>query len=157
MKTQETYNSALEQFLLEYRERNIEYYIDRCNEYARTRYSDEYQAMKYVDRLRALEEKFGKTVMKFVDYRGNDKEIQKAIIKHVDRDVEGRRYNFIKACEKHVGTITDIGHLYISINGEINGRVYGEKGTAVVETIGAGGYNIQRYHFRVLVKKEKGV
>ena len=39
------------------------------------------------------------------------------------------------------------------MNGEINGIAEGEKGRAKVETIGAGGYNIQCYHFRVLVNK----
>lgn len=39
--------------------------------------------------------------------------------------------------------------------GDINGIIVGEKGTAKVTTIGAGGYNIQCYHFRVLVKRVK--
>ena len=34
----------------------------------------------------------------------------------------------------------------------INGKIIGETGTARIESIGAGGYNIQRYHIRVLVK-----
>lgn len=36
-------------------------------------------------------------------------------------------------------------------NGEIAGVIYGENGSATIQTIGAGGYNIQRFHFRTLV------
>lgn len=35
----------------------------------------------------------------------------------------------------------------------LNGYVKGTQGRCVVESIGAGGYNIQRYHIRVLVKE----
>lgn len=39
--------------------------------------------------------------------------------------------------------------------GDINGLIKGTKGTAKITTIDAGGYNIQCYHFRVLVKEVK--
>lgn len=62
-----------------------------------------------------------------------------------------------------VGEITDVSNLSIGHkNGELNGTVYGTKGTAKVETVGAGGYNDdiivnvkhgQHFHYRVLVKK----
>lgn len=50
------------------------------------------------------------------------------------------------------GTITDAKNLRFA-GKSLNGIVYGEDGNARVETIGAGGYNIQRYHLRVLVHK----
>lgn len=53
------------------------------------------------------------------------------------------------------GEITDAAGLHIGMNGEINGLVIGEQGKANVNTIGAGGYNIQCFHFRVLVKAVK--
>lgn len=53
---------------------------------------------------------------------------------------------------KRVGKIVDTGYLYIASDGNINGKIIGEKGSVVVETIIAGGYNIQCRHFRVLFK-----
>ena len=50
------------------------------------------------------------------------------------------------------GNIIDASDLRIGKNGEINGIVIGDKNKVKVETISAGGYNIQCYHFRVLVK-----
>ena len=58
-------------------------------------------------------------------------------------------YNRVKEI---TGEITDCR--YIRWGGKcLDGYVIGEKGRANVETIGAGGYNIQRYHLRVLVHK----
>lgn len=54
---------------------------------------------------------------------------------------------------KVTGRILD-ANLHIE-KGDLNGTIYGEDGDAQVTTIGAGGYNIQRYHFRVLVKPLK--
>jgi len=51
---------------------------------------------------------------------------------------------------KKVGDIVDYHDLYL--NGPaINGTVVGEKGTTRLETIQAGGYNIQRLHLRVIL------
>lgn len=52
-----------------------------------------------------------------------------------------------------VGTITDARHLDVSNSGNLNGFIIGEKGKAHVETITAGGYNIQCFHYRTLVSK----
>lgn len=53
-----------------------------------------------------------------------------------------------------VGEIKE-ANLYIGLNGELNGVVKGESKRCKVETIGAGGYNIQCFHFRVLVHELK--
>ena len=52
-----------------------------------------------------------------------------------------------------VGNIQDISNLKIAATGQLNGIVKGDKASAKVETIGAGGYNIQTFHYRTLVHK----
>lgn len=73
--------------------------------------------------------------------------------RRVDRDIQDKRYDLYVRCAKVVGVITDARGLKLGDNGSINGGIIGEDGMANVETIWAGGYNIQRLHFRVLVKK----
>ena len=58
--------------------------------------------------------------------------------------------DLINRVEKKVGEITE-WHLWFTSKA-LNGYVTGTKGFAKVETIIAGGYNIQRRHNRVLVK-----
>ena len=52
-----------------------------------------------------------------------------------------------------VGTITDAAHLEIGEKGDLVGIIEGEKGKATVETITAGGWNIQCFHYRTIVNK----
>ena len=67
-----------------------------------------------------------------------------------------RKYDFIiERTNEIVGQITDASGLRIGSSGELNGWIKGTRGTAEVETIGAGGYNIQCYHFRTLIKPKK--
>ena len=67
--------------------------------------------------------------------------------------------NLLNRTVEIAGKITDCQGLRIDQDNAgysiINGLVIGEKGKARVESIGAGGYNIQRYHIRVLVKEVK--
>ena len=39
--------------------------------------------------------------------------------------------------------------------GDINGIIVGTEGKAKIQTIGAGGYNIQCFHFRTLIHEIK--
>lgn len=60
--------------------------------------------------------------------------------------------NLILRVTKVTGTVTDAKALRLGNDGNINGIVEGERGKAYVETIIAGGWNIQVMHYRVLVK-----
>lgn len=70
-------------------------------------------------------------------------------------DEEGnRKYDFIIGrTNEIVGTITDAKYLRIGDKGDLNGYIIGTEGQAKVQTIGAGGYNIQCFHFRTLINK----
>lgn len=77
----------------------------------------------------------------------------------LNRDLENeanRKYDFIiERTNAIAGEIKDASNLHIGKDGELNGYIIGERGTAKIQTIGAGGWNIQRYHFRTLVHEMK--
>lgn len=75
--------------------------------------------------------------------------------KHLDEEAN-RKYDFIiERTTAITGKITDATGLEIGAKADLNGFIIGEKGTAKVQTIGAGGYNIQCYHFRTLINEVK--
>lgn len=84
-----------------------------------------------------------------------EKEFETRLNKLLDSEVKFKRADLFRRCSIVVGVIADASGLRIGDNGSINGKVVGNKGTAYVETIMAGGYNIQCLHYRVLVKPIK--
>jgi len=87
------------------------------------------------------------------------KEIRSSKEIHKD-NVEFANYlvlNLIARTENVVGEITSWNELRITAGSHylpvFNGVVNGTKGNAIIETIEAGGWNVQRWHLRVLVKK----
>lgn len=82
--------------------------------------------------------------------------MKKDFVKINTKDAENLILNFIKRVEEKAGVIEDCSDLFVTEGNNgyavINGQVKGSKGVATVESIGAGGYNIQKYHIRVLVK-----
>lgn len=68
------------------------------------------------------------------------------------KDEYNRKYDFIiTRTNEIVGRITDSKHLSVGAKGDLNGYIIGTKGCCSVKTIGAGGYNIQCFHFRTLI------
>lgn len=74
---------------------------------------------------------------------------------HKELDEEAnRKYDFIiERTNAIVGQITDASNLSVGYKHDLNGFIIGTNGRAKVETIGAGGYNIQCFHFRTLINR----
>ena len=80
--------------------------------------------------------------------------VQSGIIdinKILDGEVKNKRMSFYSKINDRTGNIIK-ADLYIGNDGNINGTIKGEKRTVTIETILAGGYNIQCLHYRVLIK-----
>lgn len=73
--------------------------------------------------------------------------------KILEKEMQKRYNNLVTKVTKVTGKIIDASYLTIGVDGNLNGIIVGEDGKAKVNTIGAGGYNIQCYHFRTLVHK----
>lgn len=71
----------------------------------------------------------------------------------LDAEVKRRYQDFIKRISEKCGKIIDATNLRMGPKGTIDGVVLGTKAKVKVETIGAGGYNIQCFHYRILVNK----
>lgn len=74
----------------------------------------------------------------------------------LDREVAAKYDMIVERATQKVGKVVDASGLYVGDNGELNGYVKGNTGKKVkITTIGAGGYNIQCFHFRVLMNLVK--
>lgn len=126
-------NKALNQFINKWEDLAFNYYSDLFEENKNLKASDFIQ-------------KYSKADWNVV-YGRNLKMIKDLIAK----DAKKRKADFMKRISKKVGNIQEV-NLYMADNLEINGTAKGDKGEATVTSIIAGGYNIQKAHYRVLVK-----
>lgn len=96
--------------------------------------------------LEAMFKKYGEKRVRDLMYQTEDD-----IIKTCNRYADGYVMNLIDRVTKYVGQITDYSDLWLT-GPSINGIIVGERGRVRLETIIAGGWNIQCLHNRVLVK-----
>lgn len=75
--------------------------------------------------------------------------------KELDQEANAKYDDIIERTNYICGKITDARGLWVGAKGDLDGIVIGERGKAKVQTIGAGGYNIQCFHFRTLVHEFK--
>lgn len=96
----------------------------------------------------------GQTVL-YMDTIRNESERLSWLDKELENEKKAKMIDLIHRINTVVGTITDATQLRVSVKGNLDGIVVGEKGKAKVETIGAGGFNIQCFHYRTLVHPVK--
>ena len=75
------------------------------------------------------------------------------LCKDLKKEADEKYDDIIERTNAVTGKITDASGLSVGAKGELNGYIIGENGTAKVSTIGAGGYNIQCFHFRTLIHR----
>ena len=111
---------------------------------------------------KAIEKEFSEYRKAFNDrwsilyrYIENKKFNSDKLRKELEQDKKAKYDDIVNRANKICGTIMDATGLSVGEKGELNGLVIGDRGTAYIETIGAGGYNIQCYHFRTLIHERK--
>ena len=135
--------------------------VERWDEYdakRKARLTKEYNEMrnKYGrDAYSEFVRKYNNTTYDFMAYTTKD-EIHRDNVK-ASEQIMVNLWNRVKDI---TGEATDWSGLHLTNGNEyegvaVNGIVTGKNGTARVETISAGGWNIQRFHYRTLVHEVK--
>ena len=70
-----------------------------------------------------------------------------------DQYFEYVKANFIDQIACYCWEIVSVEDVTIGDDGSINGTIHATNGDFYIKTIGAGGYNIQKFHYRVIMRK----
>lgn len=154
-------NKAIYKYLVSHPERYntfFKYYAEEAENYnPNYNYSyhinmgSDYRKIKHSTFIDVWEEEFKNKYSDpmFVMYKNRQFD-DEWLDKTLTQEMNNKLVDLMARVTKVTGTITDVDSLRIR-NGELNGVIDGERGTANVTTIGAGGWNIQRAHWRTLV------
>ena len=149
-------------FLENWKQEAFDYYIEMLPKYEEAYKKLQEQREAFLgddiesrrERFRLIEE-FKQKWNWFTHYLGygiNQFKLDETRLKRdLEKDAKIKYDTLVGKIQDIVGTITDASGLYIANNGQINGIIKGDSGSARVETVDAGGYNIQRFHYRTLV------
>lgn len=118
------------------------------DEFLRERGLDYYQIQK------KLQAKGDGIIFRMLEI-SNELEREEWLERTMEEEKRAKLLDLIGRIMSTVGTITDASALYIGPEGDINGYIVGTEGKAKIQTIGAGGYNIQCFHFRTLIHEYK--
>lgn len=75
------------------------------------------------------------------------------IQKEADAYFELEKCRFIDEIVRNCAEVKSVEDVRIGMDGSINGTIYALNGTFNLRSIGAGGYNIQCFHYRVIITK----
>ncbi|WP_195278347.1 hypothetical protein [Clostridium sp. J1101437_171009_A5] len=112
------------------------------------------RGLEYHQIQKKLHEAGDQITLRLLEIRDED-EREAWLEKTMDEEKRAKLLDLIGRIMSTVGTITDAAALYIGPEGDINGIIVGTEGKAKIQTIGAGGYNIQCFHFRTLIHEIK--
>lgn len=145
----------IREFIEQWKERARKYIPEAIEEY-KLRYQEvnklEYGSYEHRVARQELADTYPRYIRELA-HGYSPKDRQERIEKLIQHDAEVKEQTLIARVNKAVGIILEAKALYVGVNGELNGYIKGENGTCKIETIYAGGYNIQCLHYRVLVKK----
>lgn len=102
------------------------------------------------DTVKKAKKEYASGAILIMDSIRNEEERLAWLEKTLEAEKKAKLLDLITRINGIVGTITDATELKIK-GGNLNGIITGEKGKAKVATIGAGGYNIQCFHYRTLI------
>lgn len=103
--------------------------------------------------IRDKEEAFaGQTVLRMCGYRNKIERLD-WLATEIEKEKKEKMMDLITRIYKEVGAITDATGLQVSANGNLDGVIDGEDGKAQIRTIEAGGWRIQCFHYRTIIRK----
>lgn len=131
----------------EYVDASYELYA-KCHGYYEYReYRSPITGKKYRERVKVQDGDY-EPIMNYLGEEG-DAKLRKLLKIHAEAMYD----DIIARSNRIVGQITDASDLRVGEKGELNGIVVGTNGKAKIQTISAGGYNIQCFHFRTLINE----
>lgn len=120
---------------------------------------------KYYNYMRDLELDYNSKKKKIMMYAGqtvvsmgaisNKEERDEWIENLLEREKQAKIIDLINRINKVAGEIVDASEIEISPKGNLDGIIKGSIANVKIETIGAGGFNIQCFHYRTLIKPQK--
>lgn len=131
-----------------------EYYAkdsELCNQF-NSSISKDWQERKAIqNEMRKLSKEFRDAWTHITQFDHGGDNWETTMRKDISKEKDAKYDDLLDRVISITGPITDASCLRIGAKGDLNGIVKGEKGDADVKTIGAGGYNIQCYHYRTLI------
>jgi hypothetical protein len=133
----------LNQFLTIMKDQSFEYYTNLFIDFKNTK--------DYRVASKELSSKVSKSMYMFMTNYFNLNHFQKDLNELLEKELKNKKENLIMRVEAKGGKIIDAINLTLGNDNSLNGYIKCENKDVKVETIFAGGYNIQCLHYRVLV------